>query len=175
MGGMPSAKGTDDTGDAHDGPASKSARKRAADGLQGLGVELASLSDAEIATLDLPDSLLAALRELRRLTSHGAQFRQRQYIGKLMRRIDPQPLIARLAERKRTHDREVRAFQRIEHWRQRLLAAQPGAVNEFLAACPAADRTALQGLLAQARRERDAGRAPAGARALFAALKRWLG
>ena len=44
------------------------------------------------------------MRDLRRLPSHGAQVRQRQYIGKLMRDIDPEPVLAKLAERKRRHD-----------------------------------------------------------------------
>lgn len=157
------------------GRPSKSARKRAADALQDLGVELASLPDAEIAAFELPDTLVEALREFRRLTSHGAQLRQRQYIGKLMRKIDPQPVFERLAERRRAHDRNVRAFQRIEQWRDRLLTTGPAAVDELAAEYPAADRRALLELLAAARRERDAGRAPSAARALFLSLKQLLG
>jgi ribosome-associated protein len=157
------------------GRPSKSARKRAADALQELGVELASLPDAEIAAFELPDTLVEALREFRRLTSHGAQLRQRQYIGKLMRKIDPQPVFERLAERKRDHDRNVRAFQRIEQWRDRLLTTGAAAVDELAAEYPAADRRALLELLAAARQERDAGRAPSAARALFLSLKQLLG
>jgi len=79
---------------------SKSARKREAATLQELGVQLSALPDQEIKALGLPDSLFTALRDLRRLPSHGAQVRQRQYIGKLMRTIDPEPVLAKLAERK---------------------------------------------------------------------------
>jgi ribosome-associated protein len=153
----------------------KSARKRAAASLQELGVELSALPDHEIKALDLPENLLAALCDLKRLPSHGAQLRQRQYIGKLMRRIDPEPLLAKLAERKRRHDLELRRFQLIERWRDRLLAQPARAVPEFLAEYPSADRATLSVLLAQAERERREQRAPVGARALFAFLRQLLG
>ena len=80
-------------GETDEARQSKSARKREAASLQELGVELAGLPDPEIAALDLPDKLFAALRDLKRLPSHGAQVRQRQYIGKLMRDIDPAPVL----------------------------------------------------------------------------------
>jgi len=153
---------------------SKSLRKRQSDSLQELGVELAALADQEINGLELPENLVAALLALRRLPSHGAQLRQRQYIGKLMRTIDPQPVIAKLAARKRRHDGEIRKFQQIERWRDRLLAAEPGALEELLAAKPCADRTTLTALIGKARRERDEQRAPAGARGLFAYLRQLL-
>jgi len=71
---------------------SRSARKRAAEALQRLGVRLVTLRETELAALDLPEELLAALREARRLNSRSAQARQRQYIGKLMRSVDPEPI-----------------------------------------------------------------------------------
>jgi ribosomal 50S subunit-associated protein YjgA (DUF615 family) len=90
--------------------------------LQELGVQLSALPDQEIKALGLPETLFVALRDLRRLPSHGAQVRQRQYIGKLMRSIDPEPVLAKLAERKQRHDVEIRHFQQIERWRDRLLS-----------------------------------------------------
>jgi ribosome-associated protein len=153
---------------------SKSARKRAATSLQDLGVELAGWPDAELDGLGLPDELAAAIRELRRLRAHGARLRQRQYIGKLMRRIDPEPVIARIDARKREHDRQVRAFQQIERWRDRLIGPEAAAVDDFLAAHPAADRASLLRLVEAARAERAAGRPPAAARELFAQLKQWI-
>jgi len=154
---------------------SKSARKREADSLQDLGVRLAALPDRELDDLDLPDDLVTALRELRRLSAHGAQLRQRQYIGKLMRRADPAPIIARLDDIKRRHDREIREFREIERWRDRLLSAEPGTVDELLKARPGADRAAIAGLVEKARRDRDIQDSPAGSRALFAYLRQLLG
>ncbi len=153
---------------------SKSARKREAASLQELGVKLSALPDQEIKSLDLPDTLFIALRALRRLPSHGAQVRQRQYIGKLMREIDPEPVLAKLAERKQRHDVEIRKFQQIERWRDRLLSEGGGAIEALLAEQPGADRTALARLVEKAERERNEQRSPVGARELFAYLKQLL-
>src|SRR5450755_5024387 len=164
-----------DTGETEEQRLSKSARKREAATLQELGVQLSALPDQEIKALGLPDSLFTALRDLRRLPSHGAQVRQRQYIGKLMRTIDPQPVLAKLAERKQRHDSEIRHFQQIERWRDRLLSEPAAAVPELLQEYPRIDRAALLKLLDKAQRERVEQRSPVGARELFAFLRELLG
>jgi len=155
---------------------SKSARKREAAALQELGVQLAALPDQEIKDLGLPDGLFVALKALRRLPSHGAQVRQRQYIGKLMRQIDPEPVLAKLAERKQRHDSEIRRFQIIERWRDRLLEPEDGveAIDDLLADHPDADRGLLGRLVDKARRERSDQRSPVAARELFAYLRQLL-
>jgi ribosome-associated protein len=153
---------------------SKSARKREAASLQELGVQLSALPDQEIKALGLPDNLFVALRDLRRLPSHGAQVRQRQYIGKLMRSIDPLPVLAKLAERKLRHDMEIRHFQQIERWRDRLLTEPAAAIDELQQAYPQVDRAALLKLLEKAERERIEQRSPVGARELFAYLRQFL-
>src|SRR5476651_2883567 len=122
MGNMTNENEVEDSGETEEQRLSKSARKREAASLQELGVKLSTLPDQEIKALGLPESLFVALRDLRRLPSHGAQVRQRQYIGKLMRGIDPEPVLAKLAERKQRHDMEIRYFQQIERWRDRMLA-----------------------------------------------------
>jgi ribosome-associated protein len=162
--------GADDAGQH----ASKSLRKREAASLQELGVRLAALPDQEIKELELPDPLFVALRALRRLPSHGAQVRQRQYIGKLMRDIDPAPVLAKLAERKLRHDSEIRQFQRIERWRDRLLSDPATAVAELLNDHPGADRSLVMRLAEKAGRESREQRSPAGARELFAYLRQLL-
>jgi ribosome-associated protein len=179
MGNMTNPEGTLDTGETEEERLSKSARKREAATLQDLGVQLSALPDQEIKELGLPDTLFIALRALRRLPSHGAQVRQRQYIGKLMRQIDPAPVLAKLAERKQRHDTEIRHFQIIERWRDRLLASgepgpEPAAIDEFLADFPAADRGTLNRLIEKAGRERAEQRSPVAARELFAYLRQLL-
>src|SRR6204780_1866476 len=147
MGNMTTEPETGNSEEAEQLMLSKSARKREAASLQELGVKLSALPDQEIKALDLPDSLFTALRDLRRLPSHGAQVRQRQYIGKLMRNIDPEPVLAKMAERKQRHDLEIRHFQQIERWRDRLLSEPAVALSELLQEYPNADRTALTRLL----------------------------
>jgi ribosome-associated protein len=175
MGRMPMEQEPQDAGDSEPGRPSKSALKRDASSLQELGVKLSALPDQEIRELDLPDNLFVALCDLKRLPSHGAQVRQRQYIGKLMRNIDPEPVLRKLAEKKLRHDSEIRRFQMIERWRDRLLSDPAAAVPELVQEYPQADRAALMRLLQKAERERREQRSPAGARELFAFLKDLLG
>ena len=80
---------------------SKSARKREYLALQKLGEELITLKLNELEALPLDENLLEAVMEARQIKAHGALRRQKQYIGKLMRHIDPQPLIAALAKLRR--------------------------------------------------------------------------
>src|SRR5579863_6506630 len=70
---------------------SRSARKRQATALQELGVRLTALRPARLAELGLPEELLVAVLEAQRLRSRAALARQRQYIGRLMRALDPAP------------------------------------------------------------------------------------
>ena len=175
MGGMTQETENLDSAETEEQRLSKSARKREAASLQELGVKLSALPDQEIKALDLPESLFVALRDLRRLPSHGAQVRQRQYIGKLMRQIDPEPVLAKLAERKQRHDLEIRHFQQIERWRDRLLSEPADGLKELLQEYPHADRAILSKLLEKAEKERLEQRSPVGARELFAFLRQLFG
>jgi ribosomal 50S subunit-associated protein YjgA (DUF615 family) len=71
---------------------SRSARKRQALALQELGVRLTRLRPAQLLRLELPEELLGAVLEAQRLHSRAARARQRQYIGRLMRAVDPEPI-----------------------------------------------------------------------------------
>lgn len=76
---------------------SRSARKRNAEALQKLGVRLTELKVPQLKQLELPETLLEAILEAKRLSSRVALARQRQYIGRLMRDIDPAPIEQALA------------------------------------------------------------------------------
>ena len=93
------AEGVED--DSLEGRPSKSSRKRAAHAAQAMGERLITLREAELERLSLPEPLLTAVREARRIRSHGGLSRQKQYIGKLMREIDLAPLEAALADPQR--------------------------------------------------------------------------
>jgi ribosome-associated protein len=71
---------------------SRTARKRAAEHAQKLGVRLSGLRADQLQPLNLPAELLEALYEARRLRGHSALARQYQYIGRLMRELDPEPI-----------------------------------------------------------------------------------
>ena len=71
---------------------SKSQRKRDAHALQALGVQLVALSAAQLARLELPEALHEAIVAAQCMRSHGARTRQLQYIGKVMRQLEPASL-----------------------------------------------------------------------------------
>ncbi len=80
---------------------SKSAKKREYLALQKLGEDLITLKESELASLPLDDDLLAAIHEAQQIKARGALRRQKQYIGKLMRHIDPEPLLIEIAKLRR--------------------------------------------------------------------------
>ncbi len=75
---------------------SKSQRKRDMEALQHLGESLLRLNRGHLDALDLPETLLHAILEAKSISAHGARRRQLQYIGKLMRQVDPAPIQAYL-------------------------------------------------------------------------------
>ena len=80
---------------------SKSARKREYIALQKLGEELITLKESDLDRLPLDDNLREAVSEARQMKAHGALRRQKQYIGKLMRHIDPEPIRSEMAKLRR--------------------------------------------------------------------------
>ena len=152
-------------------PPSKSARKRAAHAAQDLGEAQIALPDDELSALELPEELLGAIREARRIASRAGLARQRQYIGKLMRALDPEPIRAALARRFAVSAAETARLHRVEEWRARLIAEGAAALAELRRDYPDIDplEWARRVAAAQAERERSA-RTGAG-RELFRALR----
>jgi ribosome-associated protein len=108
------APGSDAGGDAGDEALerpSRSARKRQAEALQKLGVGLTRMRPAKLRELQLhlqlPEALFEALLEVHRLRSGPALARQRQYIGRLMRDVDPLPIERALTEFSRSGDAKM--------------------------------------------------------------------
>jgi ribosome-associated protein len=152
-------------------PPSKTRRKHDMHALQQLGVALIALDAKRLATLDLPEPLIDAIALARTITRHEAKRRQLQYVGRLMRDVDPEPLRAALARFAQGPERERARFALVEQWRDRALAG-PEGVQAFVEAYPAASREPLERLAAEARDERARGGAPHKSRALFRVLKR---
>ena len=151
---------------------SKSARKRAAHAVQDLGEALIGLPEGELASLAIPEELAAAVRAARRITSRAAGARQRQYIGKLMRALDPAPIRAALAARGAVSALEAERLRRVEEWRAKLIAGGAAALAELARTHPGIDAAewAARVAAAQAERTRNTGAAGA-ARELFRALR----
>lgn len=149
---------------------SKTRRKQEMHALQALGEELVALSEDRLSTLELPESLLDAVLEARRLNKHEALRRQMQYIGKLMRDIDPAPIKEKLDAIKGVSRAATAQLHRIEHWRDRLLS-EPTALEQFLALHRDVDAQGLRSLIRAAVQEREAAKTPKQQRQLFRQLR----
>jgi ribosome-associated protein len=138
--------------------------------LQHLGEQLTHLNAAQLAELDLPEKLLDAIREYQRIHAFGAQKRQRQYIGKLMREVEPAPIIAKLEIWSGASREHTAWLHRVERWRERLLAEE-AALTELLAAHPDVDAQRLRALIRNAHKEREQNKPPKSYREIFQLLK----
>lgn len=151
---------------------SKSARKRASDDLQALGEQLIDLPQSELNALPLPEQLRDAVMLARRIKAHGGLYRQKQFIGKLMRKIDAEPIRAAMSAKDERERQAAMRFRRIEQWRDRLLKEGAGALDALEAETQATlDRRHFEELIGRARAERDRRGAPHASRELFRVLK----
>jgi ribosome-associated protein len=151
-------------------PPSKTRRKHEMHALQDLGEALVALDPRRLQQLDLPERLADAIIQARGIRAHEARRRQIQYIGKLMRTIDPAPVQAALEDWAKGPKEDNARFAALERWRDRLLA-EPTALNEFVGAYPQADRRHLASLIHDANLERTRGGPPHRYRELFRQLK----
>lgn len=151
---------------------SKTQRKRAMLDLQALGAALVELSETRLAELDLPERLLDAILEAKRIAKFGALRRQLQYVGKLMRdaQLDVSAIEAKL-EAWNGPSRQATAYLHLlERWRERLLA-DDGALGELAQAFPDCDLQRVRALVRNARKEQATTQVPTSYRQLFQVLK----
>lgn len=151
-------------------PPSKTKVKQQMHELQDIGAELVALGKDQLAQLELPETLRGAIREMHRINKFGAQRRQMQYIGKLMRDVDPAPIVAKLDVWKGRSQQHTVHLHQLERWRDRLLESDD-ALTELLAAHPQADAQHLRALIRNTKREQEAGKPPKNYREIFQALK----
>lgn len=152
---------------------SKTELKQESNELQLLGETLTTLSNDQLDQLDLPELMRDALDELSRVGKHEATRRHMQYIGKLMRGIDPAPIRAQLDRWEMGTRANKAAFKASERWRDRLIA-EPDALALFLAEQPSIDREKLNDMLTRARLQAAKGEAPAASRQVFRVIYRVL-
>lgn len=149
---------------------SKTRLKQEMHALQELGERLVELDPTKIVELDLPEKLIDALLAARKMTSHGARRRQIQFIGKLMRTIDPAPVQARLHAWQHSSMQHTAWLHQLERWRDRLINDEV-VITEFLQHYPQADIQQLRTLLRNIEKEKLAGKPPKSFRALFQLLR----
>lgn len=156
--------------DEDDDYVSRTHDKREAEEAQDIGEQLIELRLEQLKELALPESLFDAVLEAKRLTSHGALRRQKQYIGKLMRQVELEPIQAKFAEWEFNSRAHLAVFHRLERWRDQLLV-DDAVLGELLETYPALDMQHIRGLIRNARKEQTANKPPKSSRELFQYLR----
>jgi len=149
---------------------SKSQRKRDMTALQKLGMTLVSLKSSQIEQLNLPEALLDAVLEAKRLTKNEAIRRQMQFIGRIMRSVEAEPIQMQIDAWNGLNDQESAKQHQLERWRDRLVE-DDGALAEFIAQFPGCDAQQLRTLIRNTRKEQLLKKPPAHFRALFRMLR----
>ncbi len=132
--------------------------KKHSEHLQSLGEQLLTLRKGLLDKLALPDRLLDALAEAKRITNFEGKRRQMQFIGKLMRKLDEQQVQAveqALDVQHQGSAQETLRLHEAEQWRDRLIADEP-ALAAWLELDPDADLQRLRTLIRQARKDAQA-------------------
>ena len=132
---------------------SKSQLKREAHTLLELGRELTLLSTDELDQLPIPEPLLDAILTAKKINQHGGRKRQIQYIGKLMRQLDIEPLEEAMAQRQLKLKRETQRFHQIEQLRDGLIQGNDALFDDIMERYPSIDRQHLRQLIRNAQKE----------------------
>ena len=131
---------------------SKTQRKKASHELQDLGEALVALPDDRLASLAIPEPLRDAVREHRRTRTHEGRRRQMQYIGKLMRGADVEPIRQAVTDMQLGRAKDALALHEAERWRTELIASDDN-LTRFMQQHASADVQHLRNLIRNARKD----------------------
>ncbi len=133
-------------------PPSKTRRKKASHDLQDLGESLVALPDDRIDALAIGETLRDAVREFRRTRTHEGRRRQMQYIGKLMRSADIEPIRQAVTDMQLGRAKDSLALHEAERWRSELIESDAG-LTRFMQQHARADAQQLRSLVRNARKD----------------------
>lgn len=150
---------------------SKSKRKREMQDLQKLGETLVNLTAADLAKIPLEGRLEEAIHAARTIKEHGAKRRQLQFIGKLMRHVDPAPIQEALASIQGKNNQSKVIFHQVERWRERLIAEGDTALQEFVTQYPDVDHQHMRQLIRNSQKENTSGKNMGASTELFRYLR----
>jgi len=146
---------------------SKTQKKKEAEALQDLGTKLVKLSNDMLSDIELSAELLEAVKFAKTIKSHGALKRQMQFIGSLMRKIDPTQIEEAINNIEEGNYKKAAAFKETEKWRDELIAGNKKCMEEILSNYPLAERQQLTQLVRNAVKERENNKPPKASRTLF--------
>ena len=131
---------------------SKTRQKQASHELQDLGEGAVALPDARLDGLAIAETLLDAIRQFKKTKTFEGRRRQMQYIGKLMRRHDVEPIRQAVTDMQLGRAKDSLALHQAERWRAELVA-DDAAATRWIVAQPETDVQQLRSLVRAARKD----------------------
>jgi ribosome-associated protein len=131
---------------------SKTRLKQDSHALQQLGEALAELPEQRLLGLALPEPLLHAVQEYKRTRSFEGRRRQMQYIGKLMRGADVEPIRQAVSDVQLGRAKDSLALHQAERWRAELIAGDD-ALTRWAGEHAGTDVQQLRSLVRAARKD----------------------
>lgn len=134
------------------GRISKTQAKKASHDLQDLGEAVVALPADRLKDLALDEGLMYAIEQFKKTKTHEGRRRQMQYIGKLMRRTDPEPMQEAVAAMNLGQAKDALTLHQAERWRAELLA-DDAALTTWMQEHPQTDLQQLRSLVRSARKD----------------------
>lgn len=160
--------------DEFDDVKSKTRVKKEMLALQNMGVSLLELTETQLESLELSETTYVAIQNCKRIKSNSALKRQKQFIGKLMRKEDTDAIAQRLDEIHNEQNRQIRQHHVVENWRDELIDGDQEKLSAFIDQYPHCDRQQLRQLLTKIKKEKSQDKPPASARKLFKLIRETL-
>lgn len=149
---------------------SKSEIKRDAEALKKLGEKLVELTQTNLDKIPLDETLLDAVN-LARKSVKEARRRQLQFIGKLLRSTEVEPIQEALDKIENKHNQQQAMLHKLEQLRDDLVAQGDEILARFFDDYPQADRQHLRNLVRSAKKEKEQNKPPKAYREIFQYLK----
>jgi ribosome-associated protein len=134
------------------GRISKTQAKKASHDLQDLGEAVVALPADRLKDLALDEGLMYAIEQFKKTKTHEGRRRQMQYIGKLMRRTDPEPMQEAVAAMNLGQAKDALTLHQAERWRAELLA-DDASLTTWMQDHPQTDLQQLRSLVRSARKD----------------------
>ncbi len=151
---------------------SKTQLKQEAEVIRKLGLKLLDLSASDLATIPLSPDLLDALNLANRINRKKDGFRRQiQFIGKLLREEDVEPIQHALVTIQNRHQLANAHFHKLEQQRDALIRDGDEAIQSLLTEHPQVDRQKLRQLIRQAKKQAQENKPPKASREIFQYLK----
>lgn len=148
---------------------SKSEIKRDAEALKKLGEQLVNLTKSQLEKIALNSQLLEAIELAQRLQKE-AKRRQLQYIGKLLRSSDVEPIQEALQKLENKHQQQQAMLHHLEQLRDNLLQ-NPDVLTQLCQQQPNIEPQYLRQLIRQAQKEQTQHKPAKAYREIFQYLK----